>query len=203
MKLFLVGSTGRTGKWILKAALDRGHQVTALVREPIDRIEISHANLTVVSGDLTNFANLASTLSGHDAIISALSSNTVDVGTQKIIAAAEMTGVSRFMGIAGGGILQLDEKHLRRDRPGYPEVFRQSSARHLQAWKALEASTLNWTLLCTPDLLDAPATGQAKFREEYMPAGRNSVAAGDVAEFFMTELETERFPRKRVGFTTE
>lgn len=201
MKLFLVGATGRTGKWILKAALARGHQVTALVREPTSRLEISHSNLTVVSGDLTKFESLSNILSGHDAIISALSSSTVETGTQRLIHAAEIAGVSRFIGLAGGGILQLDENHLRRDRPGYPEVFRQSSARHMQAWKALETSSLNWTLVCTPDLLDAPATGQANFREEYMPAGGNSVAAGDVAEFMMTELDSERFPKKRVGLT--
>jgi uncharacterized protein len=201
MKLFLVGATGRTGKWILKAALAGGHQVTALVRDPTDRLGISHPSLSVVSGDLFTVQNLVGTLSGHDAVISALNSGAVETGTQKLIAAAETAGVKRFFGFAGGGILQLDENRLRRDRPGYPEIFLKSSARHLQAWKALEASSLNWTLICTPDIANTAATGQAKFRADYMPTGGNSVAAGDIAEFLLTELDAGLFSRKRVGFT--
>lgn len=201
MKIFLVGATGRTGKWILKAALARGHQVTALVREPVDRLGITHPGLQAVPGDLFKVANLPGTLSGHDAIISALSSSVVEAGTRHLVDAAETASVSRFLGIAGGGILQLDENTLRRDRPGYPEVFRRSSERHLQAWKALEASPLTWTLICTPDLLDAPPTGKAKFRADYMPAGGNSIAAGDVADFLLDELEAGHFLRKRVGMT--
>ncbi len=201
MKLFLVGATGRTGKWILKTALARGHQVTALVREPVERLDISDAGLEVISGDLETFEKLADAVSGHDAIISALSTKAVDSGTMKLIAAAESAGVKRFVGIAGGGILQLDETRLRRDRPGYPEVFRKSSERHMAAWKALDTSSLEWTLICTPDLLDAPPTGKAKAREEYMPEGGNSVAAGDVADFVLHQIEHGKFLRKRIGFT--
>lgn len=200
MKIFLVGATGRTGKWILRAALARGHQVTALVREPTGRLTTS-PNLRVVAGDLLATEDLAHVLAGHDAILSALSSRAVEDGTRKIVAEAKKAGVTRFLGLAGGGILQLDEERLRRDRPGYPEIFIRSSARHLEAWRMLEASPLAWTLVCTPDLIDAAATGLATARADFMPAGSNSVPTGDVAEFFLDELEAERFLRKRVGFT--
>ena len=33
MRLFLLGATGNSGRRILRFALDRGHEVTALVRD--------------------------------------------------------------------------------------------------------------------------------------------------------------------------
>lgn len=200
MRVFLVGATGRTGKWILRAALARGFEVTALVRGASDRLA-SHPALRVISGDLFEREDLAAVLAGHEAVLSALSSDVVEAGTLRLIKAAESAGVRRFLGVAGGGILQLDETRLRRERPGYPARFLKSSEGHLRAWRALEESSLLWTLVCTPDLIDAPASGLAKHLEDYMPEGGRSVPCGDVAELMMQELEAARFPRKRVGFT--
>jgi putative NADH-flavin reductase len=201
MKIFIVGATGRSGTWILKAALDRGHHLTALVRPPMDRIGVSHPALRVVSGDLFEPDSLREALTGHDAIVSTLNSDVADTGTLKLISLAEDASINRFIAIAGGGILQLDADRLRCNRPNYPEKFRQSSERHLLAWKALEASSLDWTLVCTPDLRDAPSSGNAKSLSDYMPEGGNTVALGDVADFVMEELERPKFLRKRVGFT--
>lgn len=206
MRLFLIGATGRTGNWILKSALAHGHEVMALVREhagqPISaRLDVSHPNLKLIAGDLLNFPNLDQLLRGQDALLSALNSPVVEEGTRRVIAASQLAGVTRFMGVAGGGILQLDDQRLRRERPGYPEVFLKSSHGHFNAWKALEASMLEWTLVCTPDLLDAPATGRARALADFMPEGLRSVSCGDVAEFMMGELVARRFSRKRVGFT--
>lgn len=195
-----MGATGRAGKWILLAALARGHEVTALVRGASDRLA-SHPSLRVISGDLFEAEDLAVSMAGQDAVISALSSDVVAAGTLRLIEAAEKAGVRRFLGVAGGGILQLDETHLRRERAGYPAAFVKSSEGHLRAWSALEESSLLWTLVCTPDLIDEPASGLAKHRVDYMPEGGRRVPCGDVAEFMMGELEAARFSRKRVGFT--
>jgi len=197
----LVGATGRTGNWILKTALTRGHHVTALVRPPLTRLPSNEALLSVVAGDVLESADLVERLAGHDAIVSALNSATVAEGTRRLVAAAEKAGVPRFLGVAGGGILQLDANRLRRERPGYPEMFVRSSARHLEAWQTLAASSLQWTLACAPDLLDAPAGGLAKIEADYMPEGGRSIPAGDVAEFLIAELERPRFTNLRVGMT--
>ncbi len=201
MKVFLIGATGRTGKWILQAALTHEFEVTALVRNASQRVLPVHSSLHVIDGDLFAIENLDRHLEGHAVVISALSSDVVEAGTKKLIVAAEQAHVRRFFGVAGGGILQLDQTRLRRERAGYPAVFIKSSEGHLAAWKALEKSSLLWTLICTPDLIDAPATGLAKHLVDYMPEGGRSVPCGDVAEFMMAELKGERFLCKRVGFT--
>lgn len=202
LRIFLVGATGRNGRWILKAALEQGHHITALVRGDTNRLGVSHPALTLISGDLLQVSNLGALVAGHDVIISALDSQTVEAGTSKLIAAAQTGAVQRYIAIAGGGILQLDATRLRRERPDYPQRFLKSSEGHLRAWQELEASALNWTLLCTPDLLDLPASGKAVSRMNYMPEGNRSIPCGDVANFIMDELKSSRYPRTRVGLTT-
>lgn len=200
-RIFLIGATGRAGGWILRTALARGHEVTALVRGSADRLEVSHPALTVTVGDLSSPVELAKLVAGHDAIVSALDSQNVAEGTATTIAAASASGVQRFIGIAGGGILQLDDQRLRRERPGYPLRFLQSSEGHLKAWHLLVVSSLDWTLVCTPDLVNAEASSQAKSLADFMPAGGNAVPLGDVAEFVVNEIENPQYSRRRVGFT--
>lgn len=47
MKLAVLGATGPSGQEIVKDALERGHQVVALVRSPEKLCEIKHENLQV------------------------------------------------------------------------------------------------------------------------------------------------------------
>ncbi len=49
MKLLLLGATGRTGKHILKQALDRGHQVNAIVRD-VSKVKTKHDRLQLFQG---------------------------------------------------------------------------------------------------------------------------------------------------------
>ena len=46
MKLIIFGGTGRTGQFLLQQALDVGHEVTAIARDPA-KIIIKYDKLTV------------------------------------------------------------------------------------------------------------------------------------------------------------
>ncbi|MCC3415083.1 MAG: NAD(P)H-binding protein [Microcoleus sp. PH2017_29_MFU_D_A] len=50
MKLIMFGPTGTIGSRILNEALQRGHTLTAITRDP-SRFSVSHKNLTVVAGN--------------------------------------------------------------------------------------------------------------------------------------------------------
>ena len=75
MRLFLLGATGNSGRRILSSALQRGHQVTAFVRNQNKLMEILGRNLLqdlrVVVGDIENSAELNAAMAGHDALINA------------------------------------------------------------------------------------------------------------------------------------
>lgn len=63
MKIVLFGATGNLGNVILDEALNRGHQVTAVLRDP-SKLATKHTALTVVQGDVAKPASYASALPG-------------------------------------------------------------------------------------------------------------------------------------------
>jgi len=69
MQIVLIGATGFVGSAILKEALERGHEVTAVAR---DRDKLPpHAALHAHSVDVYDPDQLARLIRGHDAVISA------------------------------------------------------------------------------------------------------------------------------------
>ena len=71
MRLLVIGATGGTGRALVQQALAQGHQVTAFVRDPA-RLRIEHANLTVATGDVLDYATVEAAMRGQDVVLSAL-----------------------------------------------------------------------------------------------------------------------------------
>jgi putative NADH-flavin reductase len=69
--LAIFGSTGPTGRALVQQALDEGHEVTAVARNP-DAIGASGSRLRVLRGDVLDEASLDGVLQGVDAVLSAL-----------------------------------------------------------------------------------------------------------------------------------
>jgi len=68
MKVVLFGASGMIGSRILEELLSRGHQVTAVVRNPE---KVTAKGATVVKGDVTDAASVAAAAKGAEAAISA------------------------------------------------------------------------------------------------------------------------------------
>src|SRR5690606_1507453 len=114
---FLVfGGTGRTGRHFISLALNDGHKVRALVRNP-DKIEIQNPNLELVKGSITDYDKLDELLNGIDFVISMLGDaqsqrkekvNTLFV--KQLILAMRRQGVKRFLYQAGSLTRAYKEK---------------------------------------------------------------------------------------------
>lgn len=70
MKLLVLGASGRTGQHIVEQGLAKGHQITALVRDP-NKIT-PRDGLTLIKGTPTSAADVANAADGTDAILVAL-----------------------------------------------------------------------------------------------------------------------------------
>jgi uncharacterized protein len=206
MKVALFGGTGRTGGLLLAGALSRGHTVRLLARRP--EAVVSQPGVEVIAGDLltNDGAEVAETIAGCDAVLAAIGSaalgapgEAIGTGTAHIARSCRALGVRRVVALAGGGILDGADGGLRRDRVGYPAVFLPVSGEHLRAWQALEAHDIDFTLVCTPDLTDQPATGVYRLVERFMPEGGKRISRADVANVMLDALERHRWPRGRVG----
>ncbi|MEU5844419.1 NAD(P)-binding oxidoreductase [Rhodococcus sp. NPDC047139] len=68
MKVLVIGATGGSGRAAVAALLDRGHDVTALVRNP-GIAESFTDRVTIVAGDAVRSADIEHALHGQDAVV--------------------------------------------------------------------------------------------------------------------------------------
>jgi len=102
MNLLIFGSTGGTGRELLKQALEQGHNVTAYARNPAKIDDIKHARLQVVRGDVLDPAVVESAVAGQEAVLSTIGAGAErttlrEDGTRNIVEAMEKTGVQRLI----------------------------------------------------------------------------------------------------------
>ena len=71
MKLIIFGATGRTGLALVSQALDKGHNVTAFVRNP-KAMNIQRPDLTVAQGDILDYESVHAAVQGQEVVLSAL-----------------------------------------------------------------------------------------------------------------------------------
>src|SRR5262245_49636702 len=110
MNLLIIGATGGTGRELVKQALEKGHVVTALVRNP-QKMKVTHDNLRVVKGNVLDFKSVQNAVSGQEAVLSALGhkkffvkTSILSNGTKNIIQAMNEQKVMRFICISSLGI---------------------------------------------------------------------------------------------------
>lgn len=116
MKVTIFGATGALGGECVTQCLERGHEVTALVRMPA-KLEASVASrIQVVEGDALRGADVEAALVGAEAILFAIGVDKnspedlcTDV-TRHIVPAMPRLGVKRFIWCGGGSTLVDDDQ---------------------------------------------------------------------------------------------
>ena len=208
MIITVFGATGQVGKRIVSMALALGHTVRAFGRnvEKLIDEDLRNDKFEAIKGYVFDEAEVLNAVTGSNAVLSALGGDfksndkTRSLGIKNIIAQMEKAGVKRIVSVAGMGILNDDEFGYRLNRPDYPAVFKFVSGEHFQAYEYLKASSLDWTLVCPPDIKDEDATGNYIISIDFRPVPYNNrIKAGDIAGFMLKVIELKDFVHKRVG----
>ena len=208
MKIALIGATGYVGAALLEEALNRGHQVTALVRHP-EKLP-QHANLSAQRADVHDVATLTEQLRGHDAVLSAFNPgwDRADIreqfiaGSQAIVAATKAAGIRRLLMVGGAGSLYVAPGQQLLDTPNFPAEYKEGAEGARQALNLLrDEQELEWTFLSPAALLQpGPRTGQFRLGGDDLllsdgQPGRISVA--DLAVALLDETEQPQHLRQR------
>ena len=206
MKLVIFGSTGRTGKYLIQFALEKGYEVTAFARTP-SVIPIHHPRLTVFQGDATNESEVEKAVMGKDAVISAIGTdlgktNLRQVAIHNLISAMQKHKVKRIIAIGGMGILQANSELKIFETTGFPAEFIPVSKDHNAAFEVLENSGTDYTFVCPPMIVEGPITDHFVAAADYPAKGKLEITPGDLAWFMINELTGKQYIGKRVGIAT-
>ena len=213
MKIALIGATGFVGSAILKEALERGHDVTAIVRHP-DKLQ-AHPKLHAKKGDVYSADEVARLVSGHDAVISAFNPGWNDPeiynhqvkGTESIIKGVKQAGVKRLLFVGGAGSLEVKPGVQSVDLPQFPAEYKQGALATRDALNMLRKETsLEWSFLSpSADLSPGQRTGKFRLGKDQLlkdAKGESRVSVEDYAVAMLDEVERPAHIRQRftVGY---
>jgi hypothetical protein len=203
MKVVLLGASGMIGSRLLAELASRGHQVTALARNP-DKIA-ALPGVTAQAVDAYDRKALAAAYAGHDAAISSVHYLASDADT--LIGAAKDSGVPRYLVVGGAGSLEVAPGVKLVDTPQFPAIYLKEAQAGGAFLDKLKAETaLDWTFL-SPSALIGPGERTGTFRlgtDQLLvdAAGKSHISAEDYAIALIDELEAPKHSRKRftVGY---
>ena len=204
MRITVFGGTGRTGREIVRLALQHGHEVTALVRS-LDALQ-PQQGLTTVQGDVRDGETVERIIDGADAVISALgtdSTTTLTEATATIIPGMKTHGVSRIVTIGTAGILNSRTEpgkfRYRSNESRRTQTF--AAEEHQRAYEMLRDSGLDWTVVCPTYLPEGEAVGGYRTQRDYLPEDGRKISTGDTAAFAYEELLSNSNVGYRVGIS--
>ena len=212
MKIALIGATGFVGTAVTAELLQRGHEVTALVRNPSKLA--ARPGLAARALDASDPAAVAAAVAGHGAVISAFNPGwdapelyaQFMKGSAAIVAGVARSGVRRLLVVGGAGSLFVAPGVQMVDTPEFashvPANVIPGAQAARDALTELRGNTaLDWTFLSPPALL-APGERSGKYRvggEELLMAGPApaGITVADLAVAIVDEIETPRHVRAR------
>jgi putative NADH-flavin reductase len=201
MKIAIFGSTGGTGRELVKQGLESGREVTALARTPAKLDDLRHENLIVVAGDALNYADVEKVVAGQDAVLSALGNPTLKPDTttsesaRHIVKAMNAHGVRRFVCETSLGVGDS------REQAGFffskviiPTLLKNAIADKEIQEQVIRESNLEWVIIRPGGLTDGAKTSRYRHGLDKTIKGR--IARADVAEFMLKQLSSDEYLRQ-------
>jgi putative NADH-flavin reductase len=224
MRVAILGGSGGIGGHLLTWALESGHEVMALARDPAalagkypaDTAAAAlggrsaagqagtAADLTLVTGDATDASAVQATVDGADAVLSALgprgtkTPGLLGTAAANLVTAMEKTGARRVICVSAAGPFIGDDPDMGRlIKLILPRVFATPFADTREMEAVIGATSLDWTMVRASRLTDKPGTGRYRVRPDYTPAGGGKIARADVAHFIEAALTEGSWLRAR------
>lgn len=209
MKLIVFGATGMVGKELVKQALYNGHEVKAFGRNVFVENLPDNKNLELVQGALFDESDVSKAMKGCDAVLSAIGGATNDsdktrsLGIKNIVKQMQKTGIKRIVALGGLGVLKRADDKPVMDQEDFPPAYYAVSVEHKKALETLQASDLDWTFVCPPNIKEGVPTGLFQVAAERLPEPNNfSIYSGDIALFMLKEVERNTYLKQPVGISS-
>lgn len=202
MRVLIVGASGGTGRELVAQALERGHFVTAFVRDPARLRIAQHERLTVIRGDVMDAESVDAAVRGQDAVISALGHRSyyspkriLSEGTRNLLRAMESHGTRRFVCETALGLGDsAGRMGLYYTLFVIPVVLPLYYWDKLRQERLIAASRTSWVIVRPGPLTNGPKRGVRRHGKGvgsyiYTPG----IPRADVASFMLDQLASDTY----------
>ena len=209
MKLAVIGANGKAGKLIVKEAVNRGLDVTAVVRG--DNTTVAQEVLKKDLFDLT-----AADLKGFDVVIDAFGAWTEETLPQHSTSLKHLCDIlsgtdTRLIVVGGAGSLYVNPEHTVcvADGPDFPDVFKPLAAAMAKALGELRARRdVKWTYISPAGDFRADGARTGKYNlggEEFTlnSKGESMISYADYAIAMVDEAVNGGNIQKRISVVSE
>ena len=198
MRITVLGATGGVGGEVVKQALERGWDVTAVVRDPARLNLPAH----VVVAGLKDHDKLTGAVEGRDAVISAVGARDRGPTTVCVDAAraALEAGAKRLLVVSASGMHTEGDGFFTRSlvKPLLNTVLKHGWADMLAMEDVVTASGVDWTVVRPPMLLNGPRTGKVASRRDGN-VRTFTIRRADVAAYLLDAVADPTLIRAKVS----
>jgi putative NADH-flavin reductase len=194
MRLAIFGATGGTGLELTRQALEKGHSVRVLVRNP-NRMPLTNANMRIVLGSALDHESVTKTVLGADAVLSCLgqrsllrNTRVVSVATHLIMEVMKEHGVRRLVVESAFGAGESLALANVMERLLFATLLWAPYEDKNLMEPEVKASGLEWTILRPTMLTNGQRTGRYSVEVNRRPAA-GRVTRADVATAMLRAVE--------------
>ncbi len=218
LDIVIYGATGEVGSHVVTEALDRGHRVTAVSRNPA-KVELQHEKLSVVKGDLLDSASVAGIVAGKDVVVVSVRGVIGDSGSPEsalqFLAAETLVDAlfrmgddaPRLLHVGGSGSLEVEPGVLFAEKLPKIALPKGLEIEILGQILALEflrkVDDVNWTYVTPPkNFTNGARTGEFRIGGDQAledERGRTRLSRADFAVALIDEAEQAEYPRQRIS----
>jgi len=198
MNIVLAGATGNIGSRILDEALQRGHRVTGLTRDPTKLA--ARDGLQAKKASTAEVAAFADALRGHDAAILSVKWNENDV--HQVLDALRRAGVKRCLFVVGAGSLLRSDGRTHFDHMAEKGIQPPTSKPAALALAEVQkVADLDWTAISPPaSIQPGERTGKFRLGRDHLledDKGKSEISREDFAIAILDEIEKPKHIRQR------
>ena len=196
MRIVVFGASGRTGRLVVKDAVEREHAITAFLRDASKQWFPDAVKL--FQGDPNDATAVGDALSGADAVISAMgpiegvTTDEVSHLTQTIVDVMQRSGPRRLV-LPGNTTVFTDDEITGE--------FANVAAEHRRDLTIVRNSRLEWTMLAPAMLRDDDVAGEYEATIDGPAPGR-SMARQDFASAMLDALDRSAWAGHAVGVSS-
>ncbi|QKG26606.1 NAD(P)-dependent oxidoreductase [Actinomadura verrucosospora] len=191
MRITVFGATGGIGTRLVRRALDAGHQVTAVVRDPGRMPADLRGRADVVRADVMDPDAIEQAVKGADAVVSAMGprdfgpTTVCQDSSRSIIAAMRATGAGRFLMVSMGAIEGMPGDDPFTRYVVKPVILGRFLRHGIADMRVAEAqvrdSGLDWTIVRPPRLTNKEGKGGYRKAVDRSVPGGFTMTRDDVA----------------------